>query len=355
MADGKIQRCLDSLVAQSIINNKSVDFEVIAIDDCSTDGTMDVLKSYEEKYKGILYVYKTERNHKQGGARNLGLLKSSGDYICFIDADDWVAPMYVERLLNEALETGSQIVSCNYCLKKNFSFTVTEYVDICKNNFMIDFVSRKRNALLNDAPCWNKIYERKFLLGDKSNENYCLFPEDMAFEDNATMIPLLLKLQKYSTIPDVLYFYYQNPSSTIHTFSWQKIWDRINAGLIMIKNSQQHHDYAAFESEIKYRFIEMFYINTYSMITRQIKCLETKKAFLELSSGIKQYCLNWKKNKYYRESLKRKWILRLTLLMYCPYIAYHTLFFCNLWDFFIRCLKFIANPRRIFNKIRTII
>ena len=298
MADGKIQRCLDSLLAQTVLNNNCVGLEIICVDDCSTDNSMEVLNDYASKYKGLIFAYHSEQNHKQGGARNLGFSKSKGDYICMVDADDWVSPEYVEKLYKKAEETQADIVACNYCISDKFSFEVKNASDIeCADK---SFTAQKKNALLKAGPCFIKIYRRKFLLGERDNENYEVFPSDMFFEDNAVTINTLLRMKSYATVSDVLYFYYQNPTSTVHTFSWQKMQDRMKAGIMLIEGAQKESFYKDFEEEVNWRFFELFYMNTYIITSHQKKCNEMRDCFYQLSDGIKKWCPNWKKNKYYR-------------------------------------------------------
>ena len=104
--DGKLNFCLDSLVAQDFDG----DYEIICVDDCSTDDSMRVLREYEEKYPGLFVIAKNDRNRHQGGARNKGIELASGEWIGFIDSDDWIDPDTVEKLVGCARETDADIV-----------------------------------------------------------------------------------------------------------------------------------------------------------------------------------------------------------------------------------------------------
>ena len=96
--------CLNSLKQQS-----AKDFDVIVVDDCSTDDSLAILRAYEKKYPEKFIVIASPENRKQGGAKNLGLTKAQGDFIGFIDSDDWVTPDYYEKLIARAEETGADI------------------------------------------------------------------------------------------------------------------------------------------------------------------------------------------------------------------------------------------------------
>lgn len=101
-ADGKLNYCLDSLINQTITN-----YEIIAVDDCSTDNSWDILKDYEKQYPGKLKAVHSPVNKHQGGAKNIGLKMAKGEWIGFIDSDDWVVPDFYERLIGKADETGA--------------------------------------------------------------------------------------------------------------------------------------------------------------------------------------------------------------------------------------------------------
>ena len=100
-SDRKLNYCLDSLVGQTVSN-----YEIIAVDDCSTDNSMDILKEYEEKYPDKFIAVHSPVNKHQGGAKNIGLKMAKGEWIGFIDSDDWIVPDFYERLIKKAEEKG---------------------------------------------------------------------------------------------------------------------------------------------------------------------------------------------------------------------------------------------------------
>ena len=141
MANGCVQRCLDSLVQQTVLKRQIADLEIICVDDCSTDNSLEIMKVYEEKFKNTIFVYHLETNRKQGGARNFGFLKSTGDYICYVDADDYVSPEFVEKLLNKAIASNAEVVNCNLCRTHEFSFEydVKDATDYRFSRFLFGF------------------------------------------------------------------------------------------------------------------------------------------------------------------------------------------------------------------------
>ena len=86
-AEGKLAYCLNSLVSQTI-----KDYEIIAVDDASTDNSLEILKDFERRFPDRFHAICSEVNRHQGGAKNIGLKLAKGDWIGFIDSDDWITP-----------------------------------------------------------------------------------------------------------------------------------------------------------------------------------------------------------------------------------------------------------------------
>ena len=122
-AGGKLEYCLESLVNQTI-----TDYEIIAVDDCSTDNSLEILRQYEANYPDKFKVIASPVNKKQGGAKNLGLEIAKGEWIGFIDSDDWITSDYYEKLLKKAGETGADMVGCDYHLTGEHSMEIGQIV-----------------------------------------------------------------------------------------------------------------------------------------------------------------------------------------------------------------------------------
>ena len=87
-----LARCIDSLLAQTYKN-----IEIVMVEDCSTDGTKDIVREYELKYKNVKAIYNKE-NGGLGHARNVAIRSTNTKYVAFIDSDDWVEPNFAEEL-----------------------------------------------------------------------------------------------------------------------------------------------------------------------------------------------------------------------------------------------------------------
>ena len=121
--DDNLTFCLDSLINQTIKN-----YEIIAVNDASTDNSLGVLIDYELKYPGKFKVVTYSENKRQGGAKNEGLKVASGDWIGFIDSDDWITPDFYEKLIKKAEETGADIVGCDLNIVNSHTFEVGNIV-----------------------------------------------------------------------------------------------------------------------------------------------------------------------------------------------------------------------------------
>ena len=97
-AEGKLNYCLDSLVGQTI--RGVYDYEILCVDDASTDESLEILLDYQKRYPELICVIPNAVNLRQGGAKNVGLKNAEGEWIGFIDSDDWVSPDYYEKLLS---------------------------------------------------------------------------------------------------------------------------------------------------------------------------------------------------------------------------------------------------------------
>lgn len=102
-----LKECLDSIINQTYPN-----IEIILVDDCSTDGSSDICDEYLNGFKDIICIHKKE-NQGLACARRDGLLSASGEYIGFVDSDDWIEPSMYDEMMSHVIDDGAQIVSCD--------------------------------------------------------------------------------------------------------------------------------------------------------------------------------------------------------------------------------------------------
>jgi len=290
-SDYKLNYCLDSLVNQTIN-----DYEIIAVDDCSTDNSYEILRDYEARYSPMFHAIHSEINLHQGGAKNMGLRIASGEWISFIDADDWVVADYYERMIGKADETGADVVGCDYCLVDRHTFFPGKQV----SNSRMDQVGvlgdrQKKSLILDGGSLCTKIFKRERILSQ-----HLFFPENIFYEDNAVGNSYMILANHFEYIAEPLYFYYQHGTSTVHTFSKLRCDDRMEAGRLMIAEAKEKGYYDKYVKELEYSFTLLHYQNTlftYMACVRPVELSYVKK----MSREIKEYFPDFQNNPYYLE------------------------------------------------------
>ena len=203
-------KCLDSLLYQSL-----EDIEIICINDGSTDNSQQILDNYAKKDKRIKVIH--QDNKKQGAARNRGVEIATGEYIGYVDSDDWVDFDYYEELyyaakkhnLDIALATNIRIGNGKTkkrlkIEKEQIAYSLQEKIDLC-------------NQFNNECPT-NKIYRRDFLL-----KNNIIWPEGVYCEDKIYTLKAVFWANGIVSVPDVNYYYFRRPNSTVKSNKQSKI------------------------------------------------------------------------------------------------------------------------------------
>ena len=290
-AEGKLAYCLNSLVSQTI-----KDYEIIAVDDASTDNSLEILKDFERRFPDRFHAICSEVNRHQGGAKNIGLKLAKGDWIGFIDSDDWITPDMYERLIGKAEETGADLVGCDYSLVSEHSLEVVQVVPNNKKEQCGLLNKEKRKSLILDGGSLVvKIFRRSMIL-----ENKLWFPEDIFYEDNALGNSYLILARQFEYIEEPLYYYYQHSASTVHTISPKRCEDRMTAGRLMLREAKRHNFYEEFKPELEYSFTLLFYINT--LFTYMAGVEKTKYSFVKaMGKEMKQTFPDFETNPYYQE------------------------------------------------------
>ncbi len=275
--DGKLQYCLESLLKQQVD-----DYEIIAIDDKSTDNSLTVLYEYAEKHPDRIKVIASEENRRQGGAKNLGLNLAQGEWIGFMDSDDWAKEDMFAKLLKKAEETGADVVGCDYLRTEKTG--LEEGVAIVNNTGeqcgILD-ETKYRKLIIKPGSMVIKIYKRSIF-----EENHIRFPEKMFYEDNALGAIPLLYAKRFERVEENLYFYYQHSESTVHKVTMDKCQNRIRAAEIYLEECKKRGFYEKYPLEIEYKVFELGYRNTlfshlqsekrpdYSFVVRMRRFLE---------------------------------------------------------------------------------
>ncbi len=304
-SDGKLEYCLDSLVNQSL---EPGSFEIIAVDDCSTDNSYEILKRYQDRFPDRFIALHSDVNLHQGGAKNIGLALAKGDWIGFIDADDWVVPDYYERLLKRADETGADMVGCDYNLTYEHSFKVGKIVH--NNNHEQTGVmdrDKYKKLLIETGSLVVKVYRRQLILGDYvpgAKDKLDVFPENIFYEDNAVSNTWMTRAKHFEYIEEPLYFYYQHDSSTVHSISRKNLEDRMTAGRMIVSEAKKGGYFEEYRDEIEFQYTVLFYVNTlFSAMPKRYRVRDCYRFTKALGKEMKETFPDFQNNPYYRERI----------------------------------------------------
>jgi glycosyltransferase involved in cell wall biosynthesis len=292
-------QCVESLVNQSLSG-----MELIFVDDASTDASADILIDYQSKYPNLIKVILLEKNIKQGGARNSGLKLAQGDYIGFVDSDDWVATNMYELLYEKATSGGYDVVDCD--LEVNTGKETIEYQKSLDNN-LNDSQDLTRELILNYGRLVTKIFKRKFF--DKNGVGL-VFKENLFYEDNHIAPLLALNTESIGKVESALYYYRVNLNSTTRKRNDIRVFDRLKSAQLMIDDFKKEVG-NKFQDEIEFKFIELYGINSMKMFLTLFDEIP-KDEITKIKTKLNE--MNFSTNGYYNKLLfSKKFIFILSL------------------------------------------
>ncbi len=212
--------CLDSLLIQTF-----QDFEVIVVDDCSTDGSKDIVKGYRPKFNGRLRLTQSEKNSGCCAVpRNIGMQYARGKYVWFIDSDDLIVKTAFEQLYNVAEKFQADVVQCERFYTSETphlkgatltvkSFKSEGYVPI--PTFEIDDIGQRIKNFNGQQyvwTVWSKFLRRDFLIENKIEHPPTPHDEDLIFT-----LYCLSCAKRFLTYPDPVNIYRYRPGSIMHS------------------------------------------------------------------------------------------------------------------------------------------
>lgn len=209
-----LEKCIESLVNQTL-----KEIEIICVDDGSTDNSPQILKEFTKKDSRIKVL--TQNNKGQSAARNAGLEIVKGEYIGFLDSDDWADETMFEKLYQNAKSYDSDISMCSINVYDDKTgetsagdpYLTLDLFDETFENRAFDYKETLGFIFRICVTPWNKIYKRKFLQGKNLR-----FIENLNFEDNVFNLQTLVESDKISLIKEPL-VYYRRQSESSYTFN----------------------------------------------------------------------------------------------------------------------------------------
>lgn len=206
-----VEKTLDRCM-ESILNQTFKDFEIIMVDDGSTDSSGAICDKYAEKYDFISVIHKN--NEGLGPTRDAGVLAAKGEYVYHCDSDDWLKEDLLEKSYNAITENDADVVIFGYDMydKKDLSklfgsVSIDSGVYIGKDEVRRLFVKHYHNAFIV-LTAWNRLYKRSFLI-----DNELFFPSLRRCQDMAYSLLLFDKIEKLVCINENLYCYVIEPGT----------------------------------------------------------------------------------------------------------------------------------------------
>lgn len=275
-----LDKCLNS------VTNQTYDkYEVIIIDDGSTDDSYKIITKYKNKYPDLINSY-TKENGGLSSARNFGIKKSKNDYLLFVDSDDYISRDTLNILNKKINETKSDIIVFNYkAIYKNREENIITF-----NNNIKDL--NKRYLLSSPSAC-NKVFNKNLFAKEK-------FIEGIYYEDLATIPRLIKQTKKITFINDYLYNYLVRDNSITNKLNYNKKMEDIFFVTDLLKNELINE----YKDEVEFIFIEHLLRNAGIRFINYDKYDKIKK----IRNIIKNNFPYWRKNKYYKKyyNIKQK-------------------------------------------------
>ena len=197
-----ISKCLDSVVKQTYNN-----LEIIVVDDGSNDSSLDIIKYYQLSDQRIKVYSKT--NGGLSSARNYGLDNCHGQYVFFLDSDDYIKDYTIELLLNNIIDNNCDIAVCDLIYVYNEIESISSGGD-----FVIDNINTNSDLILINNSACNKLYNYNLF-------NDIRFIDGLWYEDLATIPIVICKAKNIIKVNDALYYYMQRDGSISHTISYK--------------------------------------------------------------------------------------------------------------------------------------
>lgn len=233
-----LNKCVDSLLDTSF-----QDYEILLVDDGSTDGSPAMIDALARLHPDVIRAIHQE-NTGPGGARNNGIRSALGQFILFIDSDDYLTPQALDRLVP--------------CFDLDFDICIFDALSVRETGEMLQYLTGSKNRkpeTLKDTPTlllempavWNKVF-RKSLFTDHAIH----FPDKAWSEDVRTVFKVYLHAEHIITLPEPLYNYVQRGSSIMHSSNCKRNLEIIDAINELSEYYRAHDALELYQNELEY-------------------------------------------------------------------------------------------------------
>lgn len=304
-AAGYITRCLDALEKQTF-----QDFDVILVDDCSADNTVDVIRGYSKDSNLHITVLQNAQNMGPGASRNNGVAHSQSQYLCFCDSDDWYDSDYLALMSEASAEAQADMVLCN-----SRKITANGSVDIVLFKKMSSATPKQVLALGIDSLC-NLMVRREIAAAVP-------LPHLRNGEDMAVVPLMVMRCRKFGFVEDCIYNYLCRPGSLSLTAS-----AGVSASLERSFAHIVEHQISGFDREVEFIGIKNL---VYGGLLNYFKVQKDKAYACQLLDTFQKQYPQWYNNPYCKTLplfkkvflffAKKRWFLPIRLMCYVHRMA----------------------------------
>ena len=250
-----LKKCLDSLVNQTL-----KDIEIICVNDGSTDNSGRILEEYTDSRIKII----TKENGGISSARNAGIAVAKGEYLGFVDSDDWVDLDFYEKLYNTAVKYNADIAAAGiirlHKLRKRY------YLQFKDEQVTDDFKTKLQLCDIPDKSyVWNKIYKT-----DKFNKTNLKFKEGRIYEDVIFTPQILYSMKTLVTVPGTYYYYWRRPKSLI-TLKHETAKSDLQLSLDEAAEFLEQHNIVVLDMKTQTQRVQIFGTTVFKIYTKKIE------------------------------------------------------------------------------------
>lgn len=271
-----LERCIDSLIGQTLN-----DIQIILVNDGSTDNSGKIAKEYAVKHQDKI-IYLEKENGGLSDARNYGLPYATGEYIAFLDSDDYIEKEAYHEMYEKAKTTNADYVECDF---------LWEYPDKIRRDKRVEYKNKKEMLAFVRVVAWNKLIKREII-----EANNLKFPKGLRYEDVEFTYELIPHLNKVSYIDKCFIHYTQRENSiaNVQNARTAEIFTILDDVISYYKENEFYKEY---EDELEYNYARYLLCSSLKRICK-IQDKETRTRLInETWDKLNSEFPNWKKNK----------------------------------------------------------
>lgn len=280
-----IEKCLTTLVNQTL-----QDIEIIVVNDGSTDNSKAVIDKFLNEFPNKI-KYLEKENGGLSDARNFGMPYATGEYIAFLDSDDYVELNMYEEMYNKAKEENSDYVECDF---------IWEYPNKTKVDTGTEYSGKKEMIVNARVVAWNKLIKKSII-----EENQIRFTKGVRYEDVDFFYKLAPFLNKVSFVRKLFIHYIQRNTSIANTQN-EKTKDIFVVLENTIKSYKEKNLYDTYKDELEYTYTRLLLCSSLLRMVK-IKDKKIRKELLDKTwNCLNEKFPNWKKNSYLQKNKSLK-------------------------------------------------